>query len=253
MTGDQRDQRFPLQESELLSIGALKDYAFRRLGSSGVDVELEEEDVKNAVADALAFYSTHKPLHATESWEAPDGISEHKWVKKHVRSMYDLQMTNLSISGASPAIESQLLSGSFAYAGAAFPRMDLRFYELQRQWIRIAQRELGSEPNYHMGDDKSSIWIYSPGQTTRCSATLSFDVAAPEDVRRGDIKWFRDYVTTLLKEPLGRARSKFSDIPSAGSKTTLDGATLLQEYSADKDKLEDKLINTRTDLIPSWG
>ena len=253
MSGEQRDQTFPLEETELLSLSAIKDYAFRRLGGSGTDIELDEEDVKDAVGDALAFYSKHRPLHINESWTSPEDISQHIWTAKHVRGMYDLQMTNLSISGANPNLESQLLSGSFAYYGAAFPRMDLRFYELQRQWIRIAQRELGSEPTYHLLEDKSAVWIYSPGQSTRCTAELSIDVIRPEDVRRGDIKWFRDYIVCLLKEPLGRIRSKYDQIPGATGMVKLNGDTLLTEYTAGKEKLEEDLKKTRTDLVPSWG
>lgn len=257
--GEARDQRYPLEESELMSLAALKDYAFRRLGgtSQGADIELDDEDVRNAVSDVLAFYSKHRPLHVNESWVATGDISQHVWKTKHVRGMYDLQMTNWLLSGGETDIECRVLSGGvgglFPYAAGGFPRMDLRFYELQRQWMKIAQRELGSEPQYHLLEDRSAVWVYSPGQNMRCTAELSIDITNTEDVRRGDVKWFRDYLVCLLKEPLGRARSKYDQIPGATGMIRMDGERLLTEHFISKDKLEEQLVKTRIDLCPSWG
>lgn len=248
------DQVYPLGEMEKFDLGQIKPWLLRKLGDSNITVELSDDDVRDAVEDALLFYNAQKPIRKTEAWVTPVGVSQHIWITKCVRGVSNITINNPSIRSANPNLESQLLSGSYAYMGiGGAPRMDIEYYEYLRQWVRIANRELSSESDWHLSDDKKSVWIYSPGMNSKVTAELLVDVVDPTLVRPVDMHWFRSYVLALAKQVLGATRSKYSEIPGAGSSIKLDGERLINEGREDQEKLEESLRKTRTDLIPSFG
>lgn len=61
-------------------------------------------------------------------------------------------------------------------------------------------------------------------------------------------QWVRQYCLALSQELLGHVRSKFSSVPIPGGEVTLDGAALIDQARADREKLSEKLRETLNTL-----
>lgn len=240
-------------QTEKFDEGFFVSWVKRQLGHPIIDVELDEDQIKDAVKEALAHYSKVKPYRATESFSVGPGITRHVWTTKGVRGVYDVQIKPAQEGLLAPNIESQMLSGAFAYYGVRAPMYDIRYYEYLRQWAKIASRQLSSEPDYHMDDDRSGIWIYAPGTDAKVMAVVTLDHLTPETIPSWDQAWFRKYVLALSKRTLGAIRRKFSVILGANKDIALDGSAVADEAKTEIEKLEQDLQASRTDLAPSWG
>jgi hypothetical protein len=240
-------------QTEKFDEGKYVEWVKQSLGYPIVDVELSDDQIKNALDDALAFYSKYKPYRATESFEAAPGITHHVWKTKGVRGVYDVQIKPAQEGLLAPNIESQMLSGAFAYYGVRAPMYDIRYYEYLRQWAKIASRELSSEPDYHVDDDRSGIWIYAPGTDAKVMMTVTLDHLTPQTIPSWDQAWLRKYTLALAKKTLGLIRRKFAVILGANKDIALDGAAMVEDAKADIEKLEEELKSTLTHLAPSWG
>ncbi len=60
-------------------------------------------------------------------------------------------------------------------------------------------------------------------------------------------KWIFDYAIALVKETLGNIRATYQNIPIPGSETTLNGQTLIDQSTSEKDKLIEQLRMTLDD------
>ncbi len=244
---------YPERHTEKFDEEEYYDWVLRQLGHPDVEVELSKDNVKDAMKEALAFYSKYKPQRVTEAFIVAQGVTPYKLKYPGVRGVYHIEMMGVTDGLSSPNIESQLMSGSYTYYGVAAPKMDLRYYEYLRQWVKVASRELSSEQDYHLSDDGTTIWIYSPGRETKVTATLTLDHVSPATIPSHDQIWLRKYVLAQCKLVLGEKRSKFNSILGANKEITLNGKELKEEGKAEIEKLEEKIEKARTHLSPSWG
>lgn len=229
------------------------DWARRQLGYPTVEVELEKEQVRDALKEALAFYSKFKPRRSTEAFIVSQGISSRKLKTPGARGIYHVEIVGVTDGLSSPNIEAQLMSGSYTYYGVAAPKMDLRYYEYLRQWVKVASRELSSEQDYHVDEETGMIWVYSPGRDSRVTVTVTRDHVSPETIPSHDQIWIRKYVLAQCKIMVGEIRSKFASILGANKEISLNGKDLKDEGKAEIEKLEEKIEKARTHLAPSWG
>jgi len=61
------------------------------------------------------------------------------------------------------------------------------------------------------------------------------------EINHAGKQWIRKYTLALAKELLGNIRSKYGSIPIPGGETNLDGDTLRNEASAEKETLVTQL------------
>lgn len=244
---------FPARRTEIFDEQEYVEWVKRQLGYPILDVELDPENIKDGLKEALALYSKFKARKATESFTAADGMTVHPITTPGVRGVYKVDFQGVTDGLNAPNIEAQLMSGSFAYYGVAAPKMDLRYYEYARQWVKLASRELSSEQDYHLSDDGRTVYIYSPGRMTKVTLTLTLDHVSPRTVPTHDQYWIRRYMLAYSKGILGRIRSKFSTIPGANKDLTLDGPALLEESKTEMETLMKEIERNRIGLVPSWG
>jgi len=240
-------------QQEKLDEGNYISWVKRQLGWPTIDVELTDDQIKDALVDALGFYSKVKPRRITESFEIPPGIVHHVWTTPGVRGIYECQIKPSQEGLQSPNIEGQMLSGAFAYYGVRSPMYDIRYYEYLRQWAKIASRELSSEPDYHEDDDHSGVWIYAPGTDAKVMMVVTVAHLNPDTVPSWDQPWLRKYTLARAKLTLGYVRRKFAMVLGANKDIQLDGVAMVTEAEAAVEKLETELHASRTDLAPSWG
>jgi hypothetical protein len=67
------------------------------------------------------------------------------------------------------------------------------------------------------------------------------DFAIIDDVYSG--QWIKDYTLANCKMMLGQAREKFAQIAGPQGGTSLNGATMKQEATADMERLTTELVN----------
>lgn len=256
-------EAYPLLQTERLDETELYEWVRRQLGYPRVDVELDQEHVKDAMVEALAEYSTYKPRRVTESWVAPPDVSQHFWKTKGVRGVFDIQaervrptmMLETDYEGLTGKLLSPaLISVNLGQGLFRPPTFDIPLLEYTRQWQKIVANELSAEVSWKLADDKLSVWISSPGVHTGVQATLTLDHVSPLTIPSYDEGWFRKYVVAYVKaNALGHMRSKFGEIFGANQSLHLDGDSLKTEGREDLEKLIAEIKSKRAFAAPSFG
>ncbi len=63
-------------------------------------------------------------------------------------------------------------------------------------------------------------------------------------------KWIQNYAFEIVKETLGRIRSKFNTLPIPNAEITLDGQTLVSDAKEERTKLREQLLKDLEELDP---
>tara|TARA_R110002073_G_C9453631_1_gene578222 strand:- start:356 stop:1648 length:1293 start_codon:yes stop_codon:yes gene_type:complete len=154
-----------------------------------------------------------------------------------------------------PAWQNKLQA--MAYEDHLYTRLSHYSYEIFNNKLRIfPQPEVGlikhmwfefsienaTDPWERVGDiDNGEQGINNMG-------TLPFDNIPYENINAIGKQWIRRYALALVKEILGRVRSKFGSIPIPGNEVKLDGEALISQGREDQDKLKEELKTTLAEL-----
>lgn len=244
-----------------LSRGQLNAYLLRKLGQPFFKVELDEDQLNDAVVDALLCYSRWKPVRLYRAFAGQNGIlkldsTTTPAVPVGANGILDWSFVN-NLAQGNPNIESQMLSGTFAYYGVRSPLYDLRFLEYQREWIRFAGKALNSYPDlaFRLNEETGvpTLWLYSPGAATDFDVTFSMqhtpDLKSIPDFDEPRIKGL---ALAAAKKTLGQIRSKYDKILVANTTMQLNGPALVTEGEEEWNAEESRLIKSVADQIPIW-
>jgi hypothetical protein len=251
---------------------SLKAYIVAQLGGSGPggkgqfwDLEgLGDAQLTNCIDDAIQCYTRWKPINHHLALVVPDGITKLTLTSTPVKlpagtnGFVSISMVT-NLAQGNPNIESQMLSGKFAFYGVRSPLYDLRFYEYQRQWIRFAQNELSSgfEWAFRLNEDDPAgpaLWLASPGAATDVDVVLTIDHAKLATVPEWDGYRVKKLAMAAAKVVLGRMRSKYVEgFPAANRQVQLDGKILLDEGRAEWSEEEEHLKRSVADMAPIFA
>jgi len=234
---------------------AIRDWVRRKLGGNTVDLEIRPDDYTDALQEAVEKYFKHKPLRIIKTYNQPadsstiippDGCKG----LSNCRIVRETELSPLrSLDGG----------GLFAPMGVrvfAPTSVDLHTVELSQKWLDLTGRILGSDPDWYYDYYTDELKIVSPG--TSCKVTVDWLQPGlyPDDLERvpqTDHDWIKRYTLAAVKEPLGRARSKYDAVPVAGTTLQMDGERLLTESKEEREALIEELKNSSATLFPRWG
>lgn len=218
----------------------IKDYILRKFGHPTVHVELELEQLEDAVAEAKAWFSGLIGIVHTDSLTA-NGTGEYD-VNSDVSIITEVVPTPTNLDSlvtpyAWADVELTPMAYGYRISGLG------RYSELLQymQYLEQAKRIVGADFEWEWdrvarklrlapADLISGvvIYYYTP-------KSLSLDNMAPYEVRL-----VRQFAYAESMEMLGQIRSKYSELPSSTGGITLNGETLLANAEALRADLEEK-------------
>lgn len=110
---------------------------------------------------------------------------------------------------------------------------ELRIFPIPRQSYKMWL-------HYILKDDRNATLLGATGSISDYS-NVGYDNISYSSINDIGRQWIRQYAAALAKETLGNVRNKYNTIPAPGAEVTLNGADLVSQAQAEKEKLVTQL------------
>lgn len=256
-----------------MDILSLRHYVNRRLGSSSLNVEIDDEDINIILEEALGLINRYVPRDRCVLLSAAS--SQKRYVINHrgligvksVRFMNTSQLTgdisenpflDTDLTSLTSINDTQNILSSY-HLGLAMAEDRRRLFSSDPVW------DAAWEFNETTRLNEYALYIDLPDDETAYKVTYeySYKYEISDDQEAGittltpDLEsWLRKYVVAACRELLGDIRNKFGGIPlpdGAGSAGPIDGERQIERGREDMRSLEEDLKKMRKQLPPLIG
>lgn len=236
----------------LSSYEDLAGYILRRLGSPVIKIEVEEQQLRDRIDDAIQYFverhyegTTQQVVRvdfteadeATQSFPLPPNMA-------HINKIFNLS------SGSGSSVEeferlNYLISQSEMFQMSTMNGRghDLKNYHVTMEYIATLERHFTRPINYQV--DKINGIVRVPSHrilATNYIIMTGLVTRTPEN--SPDMfteKWIKDYATQLVKRQWGENLKKYEGVQMAGG-VTVQGQKIWDEAMAEIDKLEENFV-----------
>jgi hypothetical protein len=225
------------------------DYCRTMLGDGMIDVELDPIHYETALNRALAVFRQRSDNAVEESYAyltLKENENEYILPKEiqQVRQIFRRSIGSRTGNGDGGTVfEPFNLAYTNTYLLSSTNMGGLATYELFSGYQELVGKMFGSFINYTWhpqsrkiviqqrprSDEEVLLWVYN----------IRPDFAIIEDTYAG--QWIKDYSLANCKMMLGQARELFSQIAGPGGGTSLNGAAMKAEATADLERLTKEL------------
>jgi len=237
-------------------------WAKRRLGCGVTVLEITDEHVGDAFDDAVRWWISKKGLKRTAATNVATGIQEYT-MPDDVDEVLQVWFPGVQIdiiAAVNPFAFIDVDQLPVAYqsiTGVPGGSFFGTFHQILAH-AETARRVMGSEPAWEYQKETNTLRIFPRNHAsgtvlaryasnTLTSDTEDDDFCKKITVRDRDI--ILRYTLAMLKETLGRIRSKYTEWPAAGGSKSMDGDTLLTESQTEVQNLNEELIGL-SDPVP---
>lgn len=252
----------------VLTAKTIKKRIETRLGSSGVFIELEDDDINESISQAVELYNQIRPAKRRAGVAVTTQQSRYVIVDAQggtnfpgIAGIVDVQFITRRTQ---PAQVDPFDPFDTALAGVTLGSGSGETYG------EIAQRLMYSEDAARIVDsdpDWESLWegeeliLYLSIPRSHIQAGMEYSVYyAPNNntdngmqlIPNGDVEIMLRYMTAVTKTILGRIRAKHGGtVNPDGGVDEIDGAALLQEGSEDMNTIREEMERRRAPLAPT--
>lgn len=225
------------------------DYCKTMLGDGMIDVELDPDHYETALDRALGVFRQRSDNAVEESYAfltLKEDQNEYVLPKEiqQVRQIYRRSIGSRTGNGTGGTVfEPFNLAYTNTYLLSSTNMGGLATYELFAGYQELVGKMFGSFINFSWqpqsrrltimqrprGDEQVLLWCYN----TRPDFNIIEDVYAGQ--------WIKDYSLANCKMMLGQAREKFAQIAGPGGGSSLNGAAMKSEATADIERLTKEL------------
>jgi hypothetical protein len=241
----------------------IKEYVLTMLGAPVIQLELDEQQVYNAIDFALQIFEDYAPAEYFQyyTFYATPGQSVYELPADvgYVRNIYYKETANYAFSSSDLGGVIPLeYMGAGAYgsiAGGINPQQPvwgkMGEWVLYKQYEDMYNRISGQQGGWEWLGGYNHVKLYP-------TPYRSFPVIVRYLQRRPDFAMvtqaMQEGALAFAKIILGRIRSKIQNPPGPNGGIQLDGQQILQEGLEEKKEWEEKLLNKWGDLLgPSMG
>jgi len=225
----------------------IQQYVLAQLGFPKRSIELDNQNIKQAIKRAVGFYGSKKPILKKSFIEVLSGQQAYNFTTlgkpfgKGVVTVYPEPIHRTA--------------GTYSeweyYRLRVPPYVDMGEVVADKMYFKDIAYVTGTDWDWEWIQHQTTL-LLTPTPTR--SFTLAYDYnASPDkisDVPLGDQGWVVDYTLALCKEMLGRVRNKYQGVPGNELPVSTDGNDLLNEGRDDQQRLREWLWSTRGDWTP---
>lgn len=253
--------------NDVLTLDQIQDAVTSRLGGSGVDIEIDNNDVLACLQDAIRLYNRCRPQRDIRALP----------VTPTQKRYGPLDVTYKGLRGVvacefvQPGIQANAIDPFNTYGqvtnstlGMGASGSDIIDVEQQLEYLETARNIGSSETEWKgMWDrvDKHYYLFISISTPQQCSITYTWHVTPDDDpdtgmsfIPDGDTDWIINFTIAKAKQLLGRIRVKHGGIVNPdGATNEVDGAAMLSEGRDDEKDLKLEIEARRRPLLPEIG
>jgi hypothetical protein len=227
------------------------DYCKAMLGDGMIDVELDPVHYETALDRSLGVFRQRSDNAVEESYVFLNLIEDqNEYILpkeiQQVRQVFRRSIGSRTGGGTGGTVfEPFNLAYTNTYLLSSTNMGGLLTYELFSGYQELVGKMFGSFINFNWNPQSKKLYIHQRPRTDESVMLLVYnskpDFAIIDDVYSG--QWIKDYTLANCKMMLGQAREKFAQIPGPQGGSSLNGATLKQEATADMERLTTELVN----------
>jgi len=239
-----------------------------RLGSSGVLIELEDDDIKEVILDAIELYNQIRPAKRRAGIQTSTQQSRYVIVDVNgatnfpgIAGIVDVQFITRRTQ---PAQVDPFDPFDTALAGVTLGSGSGETYgEIAQRlmYSEDAARIVDSEPEWESMWEGAELILYLAIPRSHIQAGMEYSVYYAADnntdngmqlIPNGDVEILIRYMTAVAKTILGRVRVKHGGtVNPEGGVDEIDGAALLQEGSEEVNSIREEMERRRAPLAPT--
>jgi hypothetical protein len=227
------------------------DYCKAMLGDGMIDVELDPIHYETALDRSLGVFRQRSDNAVEESYvflNLLEDQNEYILPKEiqQVRQVFRRSIGSRTGGGTGGTVfEPFNLAYTNTYLLSSTNMGGLLTYELFSGYQELVGKMFGSFINFNWNPQSKKLYIHQRPRTDESVMLLVYnskpDFAIIDDVYSG--QWIKDYTLANCKMMLGQAREKFAQIAGPQGGSSLNGATMKQEATADMERLTTELVN----------
>lgn len=227
------------------NISQLRTYIKVNLGSGLFAVELTDEQLDEAVMDALNEYGKRQPIIESRILQISPYVRAYPLPHDAGYGVFDCQFITDDVTPAA-VFYMGLLGGQTTPLNAVM----LAEYDAFLRYRKTMMRATSVAPDWAYEEDTNTLFIYAPVFNLR--ASYSWHAPRPlSKVRLEHQGWIRSYSLAKAKLTLGKVRSKFSGVlPGPARDLQLNGENLQSEAREEIKVLEAYLLSVQGDIPP---
>jgi hypothetical protein len=208
----------------------VKNLILQKLGYPVVDVELQEDQIKICIEQALATINEDFVNKKKESILLIPGQQAYSFPYEPVRVVY-LPNPPEDVLDIFSQTNSQVLN--------------IAYYTRLKMWTEMAERAYAVDPDWEWSE--GMLYLSPPPSETSICVVEYHKPYKLEDIDKNTKigQLFLLLATANAKEILGRIRGKYRGVPAPGGTINLDGETLLEEARKDREEYQRKVSESR--------
>lgn len=217
----------------------LKEYVKRQLGFPTWTVELTNQQILDAVNDALALHGQWRPKFAFRTVRLQAGVF------KYLEGV-DMGEGVTHVTFVEPyPTPTEMFYGNLIDP-APILRTGLEDYDSFMRWRKTWQRVMSVEPDWYYDDGDRVLYIHNPIARYQCTAFYGVVTDRTEKLDAFGARWVKEYATQRAKMTYGEILAKFSGaIPGPVKDLQLDQQKR-EQAQARIDLLEEQLRGAQT-------
>ena len=238
----------------LLSAQNVRQWIRRKLGHPVVCVELEDDQLNEAIKDAFVWWSAYRGWYVEGDFTFVPGtptydFSTHDPSVTDIMAIYFPLDPTLDVTGAWPGF---LDIDGYPYGDEAWTDTEGGFYSGLVQWLqtrKLAAHVLSAERDWIYNTTTQVLTITPGSPLPQWGGKCVFLYETPfrmEDISKvpqPDAFLIRERALAEAIYTLGRIRGKYTGgLPAAQGNVSLDGADLLREAETKMEKLDREIL-----------
>ena len=222
----------------------IKDFILARLGHPIVRVELTDFQLKTAIDESITNLDYHAPFWNTQvaTFQASGGVNTYL-LPMHIANNLTYCAYKKSLLSIQPQAGTLEFDFFIKYFQDNFVFSDFAisdFYLLQTH-LEMTRKILSQEGTWDLING-NVLQLY-PAPVVRESVILVYRGLDTGTMHPYYKNWIQRYALAVARGILGEIRGKYTSLPSPGGGASLNGAALIQQSDAEKEKLKEELLS----------
>ena len=222
----------------------IKDFILARLGHPIVRVELTDFQLKTAIDESITNLDYHAPFWNTQvaTFETSGNVNAYV-LPMHIANNLTYCAYKKSLLSIQPQAGTLEFDFFIKYFQDNFVFSDFAisdFYLLQTH-LEMTRKILSQEGTWDLING-NVLQLY-PAPVVREPVILVYRGLDTGTMHPYYKNWIQRYALAVSRGILGEIRGKYTSLPSPGGGASLNGAALIQQSDAEKEKLKEELLS----------
>ena len=223
----------------------IRDFILARLGHPVVRVELTDFQIKTIIDEAITALDYHAPFWTMQcaTFECSAGINAYM-LPMHIAYNLDYvcyKKSLLSIQNMAGTLEFDFFIKYFQ-DNFLFSNFQVSDFYLMQQHLEMIRKILSQEGSWDLVNG-NVLQLYPTPVNDNQTVILTYRGLDTYTMHPYYKNWIQRFALAVCKGILGEVRGKYKSLPSPGGGASLNGADLMQQSVAEKDKLKEELLS----------